>query len=77
MSDEQWPDDGQVMYRGEGPFNYTIDNGHAVYCPDLPDGLSIYEGWRPCAGKFGGPPVYNRWAYKDDCVLIGPVQETT
>ena len=52
-----------VRYRGKA-YTVGVDNGYSVHLPDLPDHLS-YRDSSPRAGKFGGPPLYNRWVPKE------------
>jgi hypothetical protein len=52
-----------VTYRG-AQCTVNVDNGEAVYLPDMPDRLAVRDT-HPKAGKFGGPPLLNRWASKE------------
>ena len=59
-----------VKVDGRGPWPISVDNGHAVWVPDLPDEMSYYEGWLPRAGESGGPSKYNRWVTHDRIQVI-------
>ena len=51
-----------VVYRGQ-EFQVGVDNGSHVHLPGIPDNWATRD-WHPKAGKWGGPPLYNRWVSK-------------